>query len=354
MKSDGREFIRKYHDLYERWFERRPQVFLCPFTGKDALRLDELCMAHVIPARVGVWPEVRVPQRADVDAYFGRTLDVDFHHMVTRARRGLAGYLETSRYVRFTFTHDGQLQTAKGYPQGTMTGEQIRKRGQTPLLIELDGEAVPLAFAVTGSVAALQAALEDPHAAVTITPVVNDGSMTVPSAALVRAGALMLFRRSPGMLISNNLLGWLLDPFRKAFEENLKRRDLAAAYQRFDGSVKFMMRGAAPGQSRLDSLSSDLFLVHTFGATFPDGVPFAVSAFLRSDTGHTLAITLPWSTRPENSDICLDWYRAYQQDPGLPHQTVVARLEFDRWRVFRGSPDNEDDAVGYTFGCKPA
>ena len=351
---DSTDFIDEYHALCGKLFGRVPESFLCPFTQEDSLGSRGLCNAHIIPQRVGVWPSVKVPQRQDVDGYFGSTLDVEFDSMVQRGRDGILGWINTAQQVNVSFGYDDAPQTVAGFPRGNMSPQSILKRGEKALVcFQPDGSDKPVSIALNGRDEALNGLMTapDPNFKISIPGV--DPSMTVESAALVRAGMLMLFRHSPGTLMGNNLLPWLSQPFANAFRNDLRRRDLAKTYKQFVGSVKFIAKGNAPGQTKLDSLESNYFLVHTTGARFPYSPPFAISACLQSPAaGATLAIMLPWSTKPENNKNCLDWYRNYQADPKCPHTITPVQMSFEKWRVYDASPDDTQRFVDYTFGSE--
>lgn len=353
MKQSSVEFVERYHDLCEVYYGRRPRAFLCPFTGEDSVGERDLCDAHIIPDRVGLWPGVTVPQRGDVDGYFGRTLDAEFELMARRGRFGIGGWIGSSRKVVFSLEREGRTRTIDGFVQGNKTPQQLLKRGRAAMYLHLEGMPHPICFALNGDENDIRQLLGERSQGYKLTISGVDPKMAMESAAWVRAAVLMLFKRSPGTLISNNLLAWIHQPFADAFRRNVQNRgQLLGLYAPFVGSVKFIARGDAPGQERLDSLTSNYFLVHTIGEKFPHTPPFAISVFVKSESGHSLAIALPWSTDPENDRTCLELYRQYQTDPTMPQTMTVACFDFESWRVFDGSPDNVEAYVDYRFTCR--
>lgn len=354
MRAENEKFIERYHDLLGEWHGQRPDAFRCIFTGRDAHDPDtDLCDAHIIPKRVGEWPGVTVPQRAEVDRYFGRTLDVEFEKMVQCARDGISGSLNSSQQVAVTFKSEGKERIVHGYPQGDVTPEKALKKGKAAIRIRLSDQTVMLA--VNGAEEDIQHLEKLPAGQVKINMTPSERSLATGSAALVRAAVLMLFKRSPGTLATNNALEWLVRPFADAFDRELKGGELHKHYAGFLGSVKFTADMQFSKASEMNSLESNLFVVHTPTKRFPESPPFAVSAVLPSPTasGYSLLITLPWSTSPENTETCLDWYRRFQKDPSLPHAKTIVRIDFDSWRVYKSSPDNPDAYQDFSFRVVP-
>src|SRR5438132_7497519 len=70
------EQITRFRDDYFSCADERPNGFVCPITLKD-VSVDRLCAGHILNYALGAASSHKVIQSADIDNYYGGTIEPD-------------------------------------------------------------------------------------------------------------------------------------------------------------------------------------------------------------------------------------------------------------------------------------
>ncbi|BAM05421.1 hypothetical protein PSMK_p00590 (plasmid) [Phycisphaera mikurensis NBRC 102666] len=298
-----------------------------------------------------------VPQHAELDHYFGRTLDRELAKLVANGRQPLLSALANADRIRIQHeTDDPCSSDVWAYPKGEMSPGKAAKAGAAVLQFHPDGES-PLTFSIRASPMDLARLRRTEPLNLRLHAEGGVADLRLGGAALVRAAFLMWFRSDPMFAFCNNLRGWIVDPFVQAFQEDRRLEECGDLYDRFEGSVKVLSIKPNPRPEQveaLDSLKAGHYVMHTTTQRFPDLAPFAISALLRGSRHASLAITLPFATRPENREESLQLYRRYQTDPAWPHTRTFVRLEPGAFDVYTGLPGPDAERKSFRSGTKLA
>jgi len=305
--SDKTEKLESYLDDCEQCAGRRPESFLCPILLDEAGDA-ELIDGHILPQSLRTAARATVLQRADLDNFYGHTVEpalIEFLNSVTYTK---ADFFERAKGVQIVSDKAGPLDlfvpSPKSKPPFPKLGLKDSK-GATISSPHVKGTADDLG-GVSGS-AEVRGSMSFHK------PSVDGAMLKSAHLALFRLSGYRWALSAPGRYVS--------DPLRRFFHSKGEQSDAEAIFGEFGNAVHVVLAQAFP----FNTLADSTVLLHD-QLDDPRSVdPFAISCiFVVND--RTLLVTLPFCLDDADFENRLEDYQRLMDNWQLDHRMVRATM----------------------------
>jgi hypothetical protein len=291
-----------------------PRGLICPITLKDT-PFRELCVGHILNQGLQHASRLTVPQRRDLDNFFGASIEADLVRYLNFPILSSAEHL--AKVKRFTI----RLPTGDRM-EAFFAGDEAAKRFKRVDITNAQGELVASPYVRSNE--SMVGEYKDVEVEWEIT--INDLALV---GALIKSAYLTLFR----------LVGYryALDPIGSIVRKSLgdffnDRADKTSARQyfaRFKGAVITSLKGLL--NTTPDTLSGGTLLFHYDDGTNHDTL-FAVSCLFHINKG-TLIVTLPAVMDVTYSIVALQLYERLLKDRGMRNDIHFVTFDDEKFEV---------------------
>jgi hypothetical protein len=302
--------IARFREDYFQSTGVRAGGFVCPITLED-VSVDRLCAGHILNDALGAASPGRVAQFADVDNYYGGTIEPELINFLNFPV--LSSEERLKKFKRFFIKLDGE--TYEVFTAGPAAG----KRFPRVEFKNSKGEVIGERYLRSANIAPGQHSDVETEFFLTV----HDFAIT---GALLKSAYLAIFRMV-GYRYGLDAVG---STVRRALAEfYFQRANSAAAKKHFDqfrGAVIVSLGGAL--DEIPDTLEGDRMLAHYAEGSAQNGLLFACSCLFRINST-TLIVTVPAYSEYGSSLEALSYYRKLLGDRAMKHSIHVTQFHGD-------------------------
>lgn len=150
MAANSPANLERLASQYESLTGHRPNLFICPMTGNDVNCLDDIINGHVVNQSIPNSSNVTVPQRKDIDSFYGTHFEAAFTGVMLGATTGILPFFERTNSGRppVILSETGHLSYHLTTKEGRINGKRSFGPEHTPAtLVSADGSnRVPIAI----------------------------------------------------------------------------------------------------------------------------------------------------------------------------------------------------------------
>jgi hypothetical protein len=323
--------IKPFQDDYYALERERPNGFICPITLKDT-PYREVCSGHVLNQGIRQASRRTVPQRRDVDNYFGETIEPDLIKYLNFPVLTAEEHLSKTRTLTITFP-SGEREEA------FFAGPEASNRFMKVDIIDADGRIIASPYIRSEKAQAGQYS----DIKIEWTLVVHDLAMV---GAFIKSAYLTLFALVGYRYALDALGSMVRRPLAAFFNDRATKQNAIDYFEQFQGAVIVSLDGVL--NTIPDTLGGGTMLFHYAEGGRESGILFGVSLLFRIN-GTTIIVTLPAYDRFGFSLIALKHYRALLKNRGMRHAIHLVRFNNDRFEL---SPKPLD--INYVSSASPA
>ncbi len=292
--------------------------FVCPITLED-VSADRLCAGHILNDALGVATSGTVAQFADVDNYYGGTIEPELINFLNFPVMSAEERLK--KFKRFFIKLDGE--TYEVFTAGPEAG----KRYPRVEFKNSKGEVIGKRYLRSANIAPGQHSDIETEFFLTV----HDFAMT---GALLKSAYLAIFRMV-GYRYGLDAVG---STVRRALADFYLQRGTSATansyFAQFRGAVIVSLGGAL--EQIPDTLEGGRMLAHYAEGSMQSGLLFACSCLFRVNST-TLVVTVPAYSEYGSSLDALSYYRKLLADRAMKHSIHLTQFHGDSFEM-AGSP----------------
>jgi len=299
---------------YENLTRESPSGVICPITLTDT-PFDELCGGHILNQALQEASRLTVPQRRDVDSFFGASIEADLVRYLNFPTLSSSEHL--ARVKRFTI----KLPTGKRV-EAFFAGDEAAKRFRRVDLKNAQGEIVASPYLRSDE--PLVGEYKDIEVEWGIT--IHDLAVV---GALLKSAFLTFFRLVGYRYALDPIVSIVRKSLADFFYDRATKANALRYFSRYKGSVITSLQGLL--NTTPDTLSGGTLLFHYHDGTDHNTL-FAVSCLFRINE-RTLIVTLPAVTDVTYSIVALGLYERLLKDRSMRNDIHFATFGDEKFEV---------------------
>ncbi|MGH9931973.1 MAG: hypothetical protein ACREA9_22465 [Pyrinomonadaceae bacterium] len=313
MRSFDKQ-IKRFREDYYRLTRISADGFICPITLQD-VAVDRLCAGHILNDALGAASSHKVVQFADVDHYYGGTIEPDLINFLNFPVMSAEERLK--KFKRFFIRLDDETYEVFS------AGPEAAKKFPRVEIINSRGEVIDERYLRSAKIA--PGHHPDVEAEFFLT--VHDFALT---GALLKSAYLAIFRMV-GYHYGLDAVGSTVRRALAEFYFQRANRTEAKNYFRDYRAAVIVSLGGALDQLP-DTLESGWMLAHYAEGTAKTGILFASSCLFRVNSV-TLVVTVPAYWQSGYSLDAMSYYRKLLADRTMKHSIHLMQFQGDSFEI---------------------
>lgn len=314
------QWLDEFNADFESAYGRKSKHFFCPILLRD--EPAPLCNGHILCDGFVSASGLKVPQREDVDSFFGMTIEPDLIKFLNHPLTSTSDLLKGAGIVEIEMP-DGSKADTFFAKKKTGADAKFQRIG----LLDESGKEFTSRM--------LRDKQLDPRAKHADVSWETRFKQSFIDAALLKCGYLAMFRLLKYHWVRCSGASTVRRALKRLIDSNEAGHDLAKVsfrtFRQFGQSSLFLGSHSIPGVK--DSLENSVFLVHQ-APTKAGMMPFALSCIFSINEGQLL-VTLPGY---ESRRVGYGYYRHFLRNRLMTQETRVAslkggKLEFSQFTV---------------------
>jgi len=293
----------------------RTTGFVCPITLEEVPEEERLCAGHILNDGLGAASSAKVVQFADVDHYYGGTIEPELINFLNFPVMSAEERLK--KFKRFYIKLDGEM-----YEVFT-AGPEAANRYPRVEFKNSKGEIIGERYVRSAKIAPGTHADVETEFFLTV----HDFALT---GSLLKSAYLAIFRmvgyRYGLDAVGSNVRRALRD----FYVERGKREDAKHYFEHFRGAVIVSLGGAL--DQIPDTLEEGRMLTHYAEGSLENGLLFACSCLFRVNST-TLVVTLPAYAQYGRSLDAIQYYRKLLADRSMKHSIHLTQFHGESFEI---------------------
>jgi hypothetical protein len=312
--ADVNQQIARFREDYFQLTGVPPSGFVCPITLED-VAVERVCEGHILNDSLATASSKKVVQFADVDHYFGATIEPDLINFLNFPTISTEERLRRTK--RFTVKLDGETYEV------FRAGSEAAKKFQRVDILDGDGKVIDQRYLKAARIAPGHHRQVEAEFFLTV----HDFALT---GALLKSAYLTIFKMvgyqyaldAVGSKVRRALAEFYLQKGNKARAKNY--------FRDFEGAIIISLGGLL--DEIPDTLTGGNMLMHYAEGTVRSGILFAASCLFRVNS-RTLVVTVPACWRPFESLDALSYYPKLLANRAMKHSIHLMEFRGDSFSI---------------------